>query len=165
MLWVKERKSEGYSKIMIYNFFIGVFIDSILSSFVCFVFLLEVRNCIVETPWTHWVDIHMIYKSTTTHKMSCLHTHTTPFAPLPVVAVSCRKQDGGQADVEECLKFASSMPPLTQPCQLPCQEDCQLSSWSKFSPCTADCVGVRTRKRMLVGEWQTLTSRLHQPLQ
>lgn len=45
------------------------------------------------------------------------------------------------------------MPPLTQPCQLPCQEDCQLSSWTKFSPCTADCVGVRTRKRVLIGEW------------
>ncbi|XP_044027484.1 thrombospondin type-1 domain-containing protein 7A [Siniperca chuatsi] len=70
---------------------------------------------------------------------------------LQVRAVSCRKQDGGQADVEACLKFASSMPPLTQLCQLPCQEDCQLSSWSKFSPCAADCVGVRTRRRMLVG--------------
>ncbi|XP_077362253.1 thrombospondin type-1 domain-containing protein 7A-like [Festucalex cinctus] len=71
---------------------------------------------------------------------------------LQVRAVSCRKQDGGQADVEACLKFSRSMPPLTQPCQLPCQEDCQLSSWSKFSPCTADCVGVRVRKRMLVGK-------------
>ncbi|XP_042362737.1 thrombospondin type-1 domain-containing protein 7A [Plectropomus leopardus] len=71
---------------------------------------------------------------------------------LQVRAVSCRKQDGGQTDIEACLKFASSMPPLTQPCQLPCQEDCQLSSWSKFSSCTADCVGVRTRKRTLVGK-------------
>ncbi|XP_068190028.1 thrombospondin type-1 domain-containing protein 7A [Antennarius striatus] len=71
---------------------------------------------------------------------------------MQVRAVSCRKQDGGQADVEACLTFASPMPPLTQPCQLPCQEDCQLSSWSKFSPCTADCVGVRTRKRMLIGK-------------
>uniref|UniRef100_A0A8C5DLN0 Thrombospondin type-1 domain-containing protein 7A n=1 Tax=Gouania willdenowi TaxID=441366 RepID=A0A8C5DLN0_GOUWI len=71
---------------------------------------------------------------------------------LQVRAVSCRKQDGGQADVEACLKFASSMPPLTQLCQLPCQEDCQLSSWSRFSSCTADCVGVRIRKRMLVGK-------------
>lgn len=67
-------------------------------------------------------------------------------------AVSCRKQDGSQADIEACLKFASAMPPLTQPCQLPCQEDCQLSNWSKFSPCTADCIGVRTRKRVLMGE-------------
>ncbi|XP_026204991.1 thrombospondin type-1 domain-containing protein 7A isoform X2 [Anabas testudineus] len=71
---------------------------------------------------------------------------------LQVRAVSCRKQDGGQADIEACLKFASPMPSLTQPCQLPCQEDCQLSSWSKFSPCTVNCVGVRTRKRMLVGK-------------
>ncbi|KAK2921481.1 thrombospondin type-1 domain-containing protein 7A [Channa argus] len=71
---------------------------------------------------------------------------------LQVRAVSCRNQDGGQAEVESCFKFAGSMPPLTQPCQLPCQEDCQLSSWSKFSSCTANCVGVRTRKRMLVGK-------------
>ncbi|XP_043995053.1 thrombospondin type-1 domain-containing protein 7A isoform X3 [Gambusia affinis] len=67
-------------------------------------------------------------------------------------AVSCRKLDGGQADVEVCLKLASPMPPLTQLCHLPCQDDCQLSSWSKFSTCTADCVGVRTRKRILVGK-------------
>lgn len=80
--------------------------------------------------------------------------NSIPFFP-PSLAVSCRKQDGGQADIEACLKFASSMPSLTQPCQVPCQEDCQLSSWSKFSSCTADCVGVRTRKRMLVGEWPT----------
>ena len=66
--------------------------------------------------------------------------------------MSCRKQDGGQADIEECLKLASPMPELTQPCQNPCQEDCQLTAWSKFSACTADCVGVRTRKRLLVGE-------------
>ncbi|XP_037119281.1 thrombospondin type-1 domain-containing protein 7A-like isoform X2 [Syngnathus acus] len=71
---------------------------------------------------------------------------------LQVRAVSCRRQDGGQADIEACLKFSRSMPPLTQLCQLPCQEDCQLSNWSKFSPCTADCVGVRVRKRTLVGK-------------
>nr|XP_043908422.1 thrombospondin type-1 domain-containing protein 7A-like isoform X1 [Solea senegalensis] len=71
---------------------------------------------------------------------------------LQIRAVSCRKQDGGQVEVEACLKFASPMPPLIQHCQLPCQEDCQLSSWSKFSSCTADCVGVRVRKRMLVGK-------------
>uniref|UniRef100_A0A6Q2X3L3 Thrombospondin, type I, domain containing 7Ab n=1 Tax=Esox lucius TaxID=8010 RepID=A0A6Q2X3L3_ESOLU len=70
---------------------------------------------------------------------------------LQARAVSCRKQDG-QADIGACLKFASSMPPLTQPCQLPCQDDCQLTAWSKFSSCTQDCVGVKTRKRVLVGK-------------
>uniref|UniRef100_A0A8C6PXE4 Thrombospondin type-1 domain-containing protein 7A n=1 Tax=Nothobranchius furzeri TaxID=105023 RepID=A0A8C6PXE4_NOTFU len=67
-------------------------------------------------------------------------------------AVSCRKQDGGQAEIEACLKVASPMPHLSQLCQVPCQEDCQLSSWSKFSSCSADCVGVRTRKRILLGK-------------
>lgn len=68
-------------------------------------------------------------------------------------AVSCKKQDGGQVDISACLKLAGPMPPLTQACQLPCQDDCQLTTWSKFSSCAADCVGVRTRRRALVGEY------------
>ncbi|XP_051527151.1 thrombospondin type-1 domain-containing protein 7A [Myxocyprinus asiaticus] len=71
---------------------------------------------------------------------------------LQARAVSCKKLDGGPTDVSSCLKFAGPMPQLTQSCQLPCQDDCQLTNWSKFSSCTADCVGVRTRKRMLVGK-------------
>ncbi|KAJ8288081.1 hypothetical protein COCON_G00007400 [Conger conger] len=71
---------------------------------------------------------------------------------LQTRAISCRRQDGGQADIAECLKLATLMPPITQPCQLLCQDDCQLSSWSKFSPCTSDCSAVRTRKRVLVGK-------------
>ncbi|XP_028835225.1 thrombospondin, type I, domain containing 7Ab isoform X4 [Denticeps clupeoides] len=71
---------------------------------------------------------------------------------LQTRAVSCRQLDGTMVDVTQCLKFASSMPPITQLCQLPCQDDCQLTNWSKFSPCTSDCVGVRTRRRALVGK-------------
>ncbi|KAF3692339.1 Thrombospondin type-1 domain-containing protein 7A Precursor [Channa argus] len=70
---------------------------------------------------------------------------------LQTRAVSCRQLDGTQADITECLKFAKAMPAITQHCQLPCQDDCQLTNWSKFSSCTADCVGVRTRKRALIG--------------
>ncbi|TSK28216.1 Thrombospondin type-1 domain-containing protein 7A [Bagarius yarrelli] len=71
---------------------------------------------------------------------------------LQARAVSCKKQDGGQVDILACLKMAGPMPPLTQACQLPCQDDCQLTAWSKFSSCAADCVGVRTRRRALVGK-------------
>uniref|UniRef100_A0A3B4C5M3 Thrombospondin type-1 domain-containing protein 7A n=1 Tax=Pygocentrus nattereri TaxID=42514 RepID=A0A3B4C5M3_PYGNA len=71
---------------------------------------------------------------------------------LQARAVSCRKQDSGQVDIGVCLKLAGPMPSLTQACQLPCQDDCQLTSWSKFSSCAADCVGVRTRRRALVGK-------------
>lgn len=71
---------------------------------------------------------------------------------LQARAVSCKKLDSGPADVAACLKFAGPMPQLTQSCQLPCQDDCQLTAWSKFSTCAADCVGVRTRKRTLVGK-------------
>ncbi|KAM6967936.1 thrombospondin type-1 domain-containing protein 7A-like [Aplochiton taeniatus] len=70
---------------------------------------------------------------------------------LQTRAVSCRQLDGTQADIGMCLKVNSAMPPVIQSCQLPCQDDCQLTSWSKFSSCTADCVGVRTRKRILIG--------------
>ncbi|XP_019734334.1 thrombospondin, type I, domain containing 7Ab isoform X2 [Hippocampus comes] len=70
---------------------------------------------------------------------------------LQTRAVSCRQLDGTQVDVGECLQLARSMPALTQRCQLPCQDDCQLTNWSKFSSCSADCVGVRTRKRALIG--------------
>ncbi|XP_055083740.1 thrombospondin type-1 domain-containing protein 7A [Periophthalmus magnuspinnatus] len=70
---------------------------------------------------------------------------------LQTRAVSCRQLDGAQADVGQCLRWARSMPPSTQRCLLPCQDDCQLGPWSKFSPCTADCVGVRSRKRALIG--------------
>ncbi|TKS82572.1 Thrombospondin type-1 domain-containing protein 7A [Collichthys lucidus] len=70
---------------------------------------------------------------------------------LQTRAVSCRQLDGTQADISECLRFAKAMPTITQRCQLPCQDDCQLTNWSKFSSCTADCVGVRTRKRALIG--------------
>ncbi|XP_025235320.1 thrombospondin type-1 domain-containing protein 7A [Theropithecus gelada] len=67
-------------------------------------------------------------------------------------AITCRKQDGGQAGIHECLQYAGPVPALTQACQIPCQDDCQLTSWSKFSSCNGDCGAVRTRKRTLVGK-------------
>ncbi|XP_012494191.1 PREDICTED: thrombospondin type-1 domain-containing protein 7A [Propithecus coquereli] len=66
-------------------------------------------------------------------------------------AITCRKQDGGQAGIHECLQYAGPVPALTQACQIPCQDDCQLTSWSKFSSCNGDCGAVRTRKRTIVG--------------
>ncbi|TNN34605.1 Thrombospondin type-1 domain-containing protein 7A [Liparis tanakae] len=69
---------------------------------------------------------------------------------LQTRAVSCRQLDGAQADMGACLGVSKAMPAVTQRCQLPCQDDCQLTNWSRFSSCTADCVGVRTRKRALI---------------
>lgn len=71
---------------------------------------------------------------------------------LQARAITCRRQDGGPADISECLKYSGPLPPLTQMCQIPCQDDCQFTNWSKFSPCNGDCGGVRTRKRTLVGK-------------
>ncbi|KAF3839604.1 hypothetical protein F7725_018321 [Dissostichus mawsoni] len=78
-----------------------------------------------------------------------------PVRRRPVDPGSKQELDGTQADINECLKLAKAMPAITQHCQLPCQDDCQLTNWSKFSSCTADCVGVRTRKRALIagGNW------------
>ncbi|XP_069852689.1 thrombospondin type-1 domain-containing protein 7A isoform X3 [Dipodomys merriami] len=67
-------------------------------------------------------------------------------------AITCRKQDGGQASIHECLQYAGPVPALTQACQIPCQDDCQFTSWSKFSSCNGDCGAVRTRKRTIVGK-------------
>ncbi|KYO26723.1 hypothetical protein Y1Q_0019191 [Alligator mississippiensis] len=78
--------------------------------------------------------------------------HETCGPGLQARAITCRRQDGGQADISECLKYASPLPPLTQTCQIPCQDDCQFTSWSKFSSCNGDCGGVRARKRTLVGK-------------
>ncbi|TRY56858.1 hypothetical protein DNTS_013949 [Danionella cerebrum] len=67
-------------------------------------------------------------------------------------ALSCRQQDGTAVDVAQCLQFASNMPAVSQLCQLPCKEECQLTAWSQFSSCSSDCVGVRSRRRALVGK-------------
>ncbi|KAG8443081.1 hypothetical protein GDO86_011775 [Hymenochirus boettgeri] len=71
---------------------------------------------------------------------------------LQARAITCRRQDGAQAEITDCLRHAGSLPPLTQSCQIPCQDDCQFTSWSKFSPCNGDCGAVRTRKRSLLGK-------------
>ncbi|ELK12543.1 Thrombospondin type-1 domain-containing protein 7A [Pteropus alecto] len=67
-------------------------------------------------------------------------------------AITCRRQDGGQAGIHDCLQYAGPVPALTQACQIPCQDDCQFTSWSKFSSCNGDCGAVRTRKRTIVGK-------------
>nr|XP_020855680.1 thrombospondin type-1 domain-containing protein 7A isoform X4 [Phascolarctos cinereus] len=79
-------------------------------------------------------------------------THENCGAGLQARAITCRKQDGGQADVSECLQYAGPLPALTQACQIPCLDDCQFTSWSKFSSCNGDCGAVRTRKRSIVGK-------------
>ncbi|XP_043922684.1 thrombospondin type-1 domain-containing protein 7A isoform X2 [Protopterus annectens] len=78
--------------------------------------------------------------------------HETCGPGLQTRAISCRRQDGGQADIADCLKYAGTMPSLTQACQIPCQDDCQFTNWSKFSMCSGECGSVRTRKRSLAGK-------------
>ncbi|XP_069067932.1 thrombospondin type-1 domain-containing protein 7A [Pleurodeles waltl] len=73
-------------------------------------------------------------------------------AGLQARAITCRKQDGAQADIGECLKYAGPFPALTQACQIPCQDDCQFTTWSKFSSCNGDCGAFRTRRRNLAGK-------------
>ncbi|XP_036396447.1 thrombospondin type-1 domain-containing protein 7B [Megalops cyprinoides] len=70
---------------------------------------------------------------------------------LETRGVTCvREDDDEPADVSECLQWAGAMPRRVRECQVPCKEDCTLSSWSKFTECT-DCGGQRSRKRSLTG--------------
>ncbi|XP_041421849.1 thrombospondin type-1 domain-containing protein 7A isoform X2 [Xenopus laevis] len=71
---------------------------------------------------------------------------------LQARAITCRRKDGAQVEVADCLANAGPLPPLTQSCQIPCQDDCQFTNWSKFSSCNGDCGAVRTRKRSLLGK-------------
>ncbi|XP_053570076.1 thrombospondin type-1 domain-containing protein 7A [Bombina bombina] len=71
---------------------------------------------------------------------------------LQARAITCRRQDGAQTEITDCFKHAGSLPALTQTCQIPCQDDCQFTNWSKFSSCNGDCGAIRTRKRSLLGK-------------
>ncbi|KAJ8392650.1 hypothetical protein AAFF_G00073240 [Aldrovandia affinis] len=69
---------------------------------------------------------------------------------LETRGVTCVGEDDDLADVWECLRWAGAMPTRVRQCQVPCREDCTLSSWSKFTECS-DCRGWRSRKRSLTG--------------
>ncbi|XP_059826219.1 thrombospondin type-1 domain-containing protein 7B isoform X2 [Hypanus sabinus] len=66
--------------------------------------------------------------------------------------VICKTGDDHHSDIIGCLKWASPMPPLVQKCRVPCHDDCILTNWSKFSPCTAGCGSNHSRRRSLVGK-------------
>ncbi|XP_075922309.1 thrombospondin type-1 domain-containing protein 7A isoform X2 [Petromyzon marinus] len=72
---------------------------------------------------------------------------------LQIRALTCRREDGGQADPQECFRWASPAPGLTQPCRVACQDDCVFTSWSRWSPCTAPSCGLnRSRRRAPTGK-------------
>ncbi|KAM4689624.1 thrombospondin type-1 domain-containing protein 7A [Discoglossus pictus] len=71
---------------------------------------------------------------------------------LQARAITCRRQDGAQVEITDCLEHAGPLPAITQTCQIPCQDDCQFTNWSKFSSCNGDCGAIRTRKRSLLGK-------------
>lgn len=116
---------------------------------------------------TRGAEPHLLRDITKSPDVSLSSFFNVPFVsglscPVPCpLALSCLQLNGTQADVSDCLEFATAMPSITQPCQLPCQDDCQLTNWSKFSSCTVDCVGVRIRKRTLIGGSRTMSWYLH----
>ncbi|XP_045154839.1 thrombospondin type-1 domain-containing protein 7B [Echinops telfairi] len=71
---------------------------------------------------------------------------------LQTRAISCASDDNQLADMTECLKQKSGMPPLVQECQVPCRDDCTFSPWSKFTPCSGTCDTTRSRRRQLTGK-------------
>ncbi|MFT7818109.1 thrombospondin type-1 domain-containing protein 7B-like [Arapaima gigas] len=69
---------------------------------------------------------------------------------LETRAVTCVGDGDTPANVTDCLRWTGTMPPQARPCQVPCKDDCTLSTWSKFTECSG-CGGWRTRKRTLTG--------------
>uniref|UniRef100_A0A6I8P9R6 Complement component C9 n=1 Tax=Ornithorhynchus anatinus TaxID=9258 RepID=A0A6I8P9R6_ORNAN len=66
-------------------------------------------------------------------------------------AVTCEAEAAQPVEMEECLRGPDPMPPLLQPCLLPCRDDCTFTPWSRFTPCSANCTSTRTRRRTLTG--------------
>ncbi|KAM5279638.1 thrombospondin type-1 domain-containing protein 7B [Ctenodactylus gundi] len=71
---------------------------------------------------------------------------------LQTRAVSCISDDNQSAEMMECLKQTSGMPPLVQECTVPCREDCTFTAWSKFTPCSRNCEATQSRRRQLTGK-------------
>ncbi|XP_071072572.1 thrombospondin type-1 domain-containing protein 7B isoform X2 [Dasypus novemcinctus] len=71
---------------------------------------------------------------------------------LQTRAVSCVSDDNQAAEMTECLKRVSGMPPLVQECTVPCRDDCSFTAWSKFTPCSTNCESTRSRRRQLTGK-------------
>ncbi|XP_004626441.1 thrombospondin type-1 domain-containing protein 7B [Octodon degus] len=71
---------------------------------------------------------------------------------LQTRAVSCVSDDNQSAEMMDCLKHMSGMPPLVQECSIPCREDCTFTPWSKFTSCSKNCEATQTRRRQLTGK-------------
>ncbi len=66
--------------------------------------------------------------------------------------VNCQRKDGYPTGVDECLKYSSPMPSPSEPCQLPCDDDCQFKEWGRWTECPFNCEGDQIRRRKAIGK-------------
>ncbi|XP_072020209.1 thrombospondin type-1 domain-containing protein 7B-like [Amphiura filiformis] len=54
--------------------------------------------------------------------------------------------------VDECLKYSGPMPASSEPCHLPCDDDCEFKEWGKWTDCQNNCQGEQIRRRKSSGK-------------
>uniref|UniRef100_A0A8C8B6D5 Thrombospondin type-1 domain-containing protein 7A n=1 Tax=Otus sunia TaxID=257818 RepID=A0A8C8B6D5_9STRI len=95
--------------------------------------------------WSHCVLVpDSVRQGVPGHNEACGHG-------LQSRAVTCLSEYDDSADVDDCVRWAGSMPSLVQECLIPCKDDCTFSPWSKFTACSFDCESTRSRRRSLTG--------------
>ena len=67
--------------------------------------------------------------------------------------IKCQRSDGYPFGVDMCLKYAGPMPSASEPCYLPCDDDCSFKEWGRWTSCPHNCEGDQVRKRKLIGEF------------
>ncbi|XP_072049221.1 thrombospondin type-1 domain-containing protein 7A-like isoform X2 [Amphiura filiformis] len=65
--------------------------------------------------------------------------------------IRCERKDGYPYRVDECLKYSGPMPTLSEPCHLPCDDECEFMEWGRWTDCPTYCQGEQIRRRKLTG--------------
>ncbi|XP_046713402.1 thrombospondin type-1 domain-containing protein 7B isoform X2 [Silurus meridionalis] len=118
---------------------------------------------IVEEPWGESESCpHVSEAMTCDHPVSFLWRVTSQGPCLPhdracgrgvqEQTVECVTVTGDTVPIEQC---PGDRPPVREPCQMPCPDDCVLGEWSSWSSCSHCCSGKQaqgkqTRSRLIL---------------
>jgi len=100
---------------------------------------IEIRNCIPD---------HCMHPRWHIRNFSSCHLTSNLTCGSGVITrdIDCIDYHNAKVSADECLIGQDEKPSETVPCQVPCSDDCVLSEWSVWSPCSRTCSG-GTRKR------------------
>ena len=74
---------------------------------------------------------------------------------LLLTELLCQRADGLPVpSVDLCLRYSDPKPVSSQLCHLPCDEDCNISEWGKWSECELNCSGEQIRRRRIKGMYE-----------